>query len=178
MASLGKGYVISFIVTYISKNIWMKKHSQCHRKGNNMIGKFALLVCLFGLARAGNLYGGGPGYSSLGFGSLGYGSLGHGSLGYGSLGHGSLGYGSGYGYGGYGYGHDLGYSAPIVTKTVGAPVVKTIAPISYAHAPAISHVSQYSYHGSPIVKSYAPLGYASYGHGYSHGGYGYGGYGW
>ncbi|XP_063362633.1 cuticle protein 64-like [Cydia amplana] len=148
-----------------------------------MIGKFALLVCLFGLARAGNLYGGGLGYSSPGYGSLGY----------------SSGYGYGSGYGGYGYGHDLGYSAPIISKTVVAPVVKTIAPISYAHAPAISHVSQYSYHGSPIVKSYAPLGYSSYGlghgygighsayapvsyggygHGYSHGGYGYGGYGW
>ncbi|KAI8421657.1 hypothetical protein MSG28_009649 [Choristoneura fumiferana] len=139
-----------------------------------MIGKFAILVALFGFASAGNLYGGGLGYSSLGYGSLGYGG----------------GYGGAYGYSGLGYGsHAISpysYSAPIVAKTVvAAPVIKTIAPISYAHAPALSSISQYSYHGSPIIKSYAaPLAYSSYGLGHSayspaltYGGYGHGAYG-
>ncbi|KAG7298726.1 hypothetical protein JYU34_017137 [Plutella xylostella] len=115
----------------------------------NMIAKFVALVCLFGLAAAGNLYGSGLGYA---------------------------------GYGGY-YG---GYAAPVVAKSY-------VAPVSYA--PAVSHVSQYSYsapvvktYAAPLVKSYAAPVVSSYAYSpysayaatpYSYGGYGaYGKYVW
>ncbi|KAJ0183212.1 hypothetical protein K1T71_001188 [Dendrolimus kikuchii] len=89
------------------------------------------------------------------------------------LGYSGLDYASGlgYGYGSLGYGYGVpayGYTAPVVSYT-----------------PAVSSVSRYDVHSTPIVKSYvAPIAGYSYaspyysslydGHGYGYGTYGYG----
>ncbi|KPI94181.1 hypothetical protein RR46_06632 [Papilio xuthus] len=140
--------------------------------------EIAVILCLFGLARGGNLSGGlGLGQHGLGYGSnlglrsgLGYGtSLGQGfGIGYGSnlgigskLGYGTnnLGYGNGwqdygsgsYGYGGYGYG-SAGLSRP-----------------------ATSTVSIKKYSGPAVPYSTGFGGYGGYGS--DSNGYGYGGLG-
>ncbi|XP_026733800.1 cuticle protein 64-like [Trichoplusia ni] len=118
-------------------------------------------MCLFGAVRASGWHGAGLGYSS------------------------GLGYASGLGYSGY---VAPAYASPIVAKTVvAAPIVTKAVIPAVAYAPALSSVSRYQVHSSPIVKSYvAPVSYAAYsspypvayGHGYSgFGSYGYGGYG-
>lgn len=75
--------------------------------------------------------------------------------------HGSaISYGSsiGYGHGGYSTYISPSYTAPLVTKAVyAAPVIaKAVVPAySYApYAPAISTVSRYQVHSTPIIKSY------------------------
>lgn len=136
----------------------------------NLLFQFVAVLCLFGLARASGWHGSGLGYSS------GYTS----GLGYAS----GLGYGSGYGLGYSGYVAPA-YSAPIVKTVVAAPIVTKAVVPAISYAPAISTVSRYQVHSSPIVKSYvSPVSYASYaspytvpygGLGYSS--HGYGGYG-
>ncbi|CAG5028629.1 unnamed protein product [Parnassius apollo] len=153
-----------------------------------MAAKIAVLLCLFGLTRAGTLYSG----SALGYSSgLGYATnLGHRSgleyatgLGQGAdLGYeASLGHGEGLGYR-TGYSNDLGYASQDYGG-YGASAAHT--------RPDISTVSQYNIHTAPIAKTYAApvAAYSStygahraYGRaisyrGQGHGGYGFGGFG-
>ncbi|XP_014369427.1 cuticle protein 64-like [Papilio machaon] len=163
-----------------------------------MTMKIAVVLCLFGVARAGNLYGGstlgssaiahhGPGLrTNLGVSNLGYGaSLGHGSgLGYGtSFGHGTSlgyngwqGYGStstgSYGHGGYGsgYGNYGGYGA---NTAYSGPEKASVVQYTTVHtaAPSASYSAGFGGHSaySPAISN----GHQGYG-GYGHGGHGLG----
>ncbi|CAB3254647.1 unnamed protein product [Arctia plantaginis] len=98
-----------------------------------MIAKLIRFACLIGFASASGWHG--SDYSAIGYGSS-----------------------IGYGHGGYSTYVSPSYAAPLVSKAVyAAPVVaKAVVPAySYApYAPAISTVSRYQVHSSPIIKSY------------------------